>query len=490
MKRVLRRHLQQELMINTVHELHNGIIRTLQKGGAELEPCPLQADHRSADHGCFCGKFFTTPQGLATHKWRVHKHYSPEYSMITGAVCQACLCYFWSSARLRQHLSYAPRDGTPNRCYEILRQMDLQLPRETTKMPSHMEGLHRREAQPVLGPHQAFETAVDLNIQALAQQLEQARAERADRQNQPCGSAAQRQELLNALNAATAQWFDDFKANDSELSGIDPLDNRWFSILGAIDPALHTWAEDVFLRWGETDLGDYIESLVDGYAEPILHDAYADATNDFPSVQLHRHIRRLQMRMEKLEAQAAADLQPQPHRPVRLGTANPVERHRTQQTVIRRFGQQDEWQAAFRQAVWHTLPEDRILPCLQPQPGPDQRPHFLIAHLFSGRRRAGDLHQQLDHFASQAGLRLTILSLDTAVSGHCCNLDLRAVPWQRLCELYESGSVTATIAGPPCETFSQARYTTVEGEHGRAISPRRTTSSHGQLLLPAVMHSS
>ena len=43
-------------------------------------------------------------------------------------------------------------------------------------------------------------------------------------------------------------------------------------------------------------------------------------------------------------------------------------------------------------------------------------PTFLFVHLFSGRRRTGDFHMELQNFALQKNWRVVILSLDTAVS--------------------------------------------------------------------------
>ena len=79
-------------------------------------------------------------------------------------------------------------------------------------------------------------------------------------------------------------------------------------------------------------------------------------------------------------------------------------------------------------------------------------------HLFSGRRRFGDLHYHLQAWAATSGIALTILSCDTAVSCHYGNLDHRTEAWRTLQAIYNAGWVACTVLGTPCETFSEARF--------------------------------
>ena len=86
-----------------------------------------------------------------------------------------------------------------------------------------------------------------------------------------------------------------------------------------------------------------------------------------------------------------------------------------------------------------------------------QLPIFLVVHLFSGRRRATDIHAKLEEFALGKGYRVQVLSLDTAVSIFYGNLQASQHTWKCLTTLYKAGRVSATILGSPCETFSAAR---------------------------------
>ena len=51
-----------------------------------------------------------------------------------------------------------------------------------------------------------------------------------------------------------------------------------------------------------------------------------------------------------------------------------------------------------------------------------------------------------------------VLSLDTAVSFEFGDLMLDSPSWNILLQLYELGLVASTLAGTPCETFSEARF--------------------------------
>lgn len=86
-------------------------------------------------------------------------------------------------------------------------------------------------------------------------------------------------------------------------------------------------------------------------------------------------------------------------------------------------------------------------------------PVFLVVHLFSGRRRAGDFHCALKQLAEGRRWQVIILSLDTAVSLEYGNLMTGTASWETLQTLYLDGRVAATLCGPPCETFSEARFT-------------------------------
>ena len=458
-RRAIRLHLQQEHMMQQVHEMHFSIFRVLQDAGYELMPDPCQRDVRLAEHRCHCGRFFTTPQGLATHQWKKHRQHAPEYRLITGSICQACMKYFWTSARLAQHLAYAPRSGAPNRCYAILNQLNIPLDRNLERMPQEVQGLNRREAQQTFGPFRAYETDIQRRHDEVSAKRDKAQRALRAHLDAPQGSPEQAVQLKADLDATTWEWFRSFKENDSdrEIAG-NPID-RWISCLAQLPEDSHPWAEEQFVQWGKYQLETIIENLIDGEAEFILEEVYGDILTDLPGQVLRAELREHQAHLRHLDQRLAEEAQPVPHRAVRIGTANESERTQTKETIQRRLGSQTLWSDGIRSTEWYTYPAEPTLPrgpTLDPW---DTEGHFIIAHLFSGRRREGDVHSHLNAMAQQAGIKLTVLSLDTAVPGYYCNLEYRQVPWEHLMQLYQNKCISATIAGPPCETYSQARHT-------------------------------
>ena len=79
-----------------------------------------------------------------------------------------------------------------------------------------------------------------------------------------------------------------------------------------------------------------------------------------------------------------------------------------------------------------------------------------MVHLFSGLRRAGDVHDWLEVMGAAWGLEVLVLSIDPVVgAGGDLLLDslfilLRSLSWQ--------GWNDGALAGAPCRTWSAARF--------------------------------
>ena len=94
--------------------------------------------------------------------------------------------------------------------------------------------------------------------------------------------------------------------------------------------------------------------------------------------------------------------------------------------------------------------------------GNDTVPHQfpqarVILHLFSGRRREGDLQHELERVAAQQGTNVFVISLDLAVDATRGNLACPATKkfW---IEKLKAGYVLGFTIGPPCETYSRSRF--------------------------------
>ena len=95
-----------------------------------------------------------------------------------------------------------------------------------------------------------------------------------------------------------------------------------------------------------------------------------------------------------------------------------------------------------------------------------------ILHLFSGRRRTGDLQEALEELAIPTSAVLFVISLDVMVStkhGDLTNLSQQ----EDILRVIRAGAIAAAFAGPPCETWSIARFQAVSG-HRRPPRPLRT----------------
>ena len=70
-----------------------------------------------------CPRRFATPQGLNTHGWVMHKHFSLERRYIHTTTCLRCNKCYWTVQRLQQHLRYTRRH--PDGCLaRLVRSMD------------------------------------------------------------------------------------------------------------------------------------------------------------------------------------------------------------------------------------------------------------------------------------------------------------------------------------------------------------------------------
>ena len=169
----LRRHHQQEATIQETHGLQREILRALTGKGAKFSPDPRESVTREATYECSCGRWFTTGQGLASHRRLAHGVKSLEFDLLDGATCPCCRRYFWTTQRLQQHLAYISRRTGINSCYNWLRERGYTAPQEaeTFVYPTVKRGLQRLDALPTLGPDLHMATQEEKRREALEQEL-------------------------------------------------------------------------------------------------------------------------------------------------------------------------------------------------------------------------------------------------------------------------------------------------------------------------------
>lgn len=87
---------------------------------------------------------------------------------------------------------------------------------------------------------------------------------------------------------------------------------------------------------------------------------------------------------------------------------------------------------------------------------------MYVLHFFSGRRRMHDLQQALESLTIPSATMLFVISLDVMVSADHGNLT-DADQQTAILRLIRLGIIAAIYAGPPCETWTIARFQPVEG---------------------------
>jgi hypothetical protein len=176
-KRAHRRFQRQEQMMHKMHRMHRQIMKTLQSDATFLGDLPPELDQQAEEHRCFCGRCFTTAQGLAAHKRKQHHMGAMEKHLIDSPTCPSCLKFFWSRQRLYQHLSYIPRRTKINRCFQDLQKRGFRVLEDIVPAPSvQPHGLHRTEALQALGPRMQPKDSRSNDLMVTRHQLAQTEA--------------------------------------------------------------------------------------------------------------------------------------------------------------------------------------------------------------------------------------------------------------------------------------------------------------------------
>jgi len=107
-----------------------------------------------------------------------------------------------------------------------------------------------------------------------------------------------------------------------------------------------------------------------------------------------------------------------------------------------------------------------------PRPRSKER---IFLHVFSGRRREGDLQLYMEQLFDQLcpdGTSLCVVSVDLVINQQWGNVRLQSTQ-EFWIKGVLSGWVCGALCGPPCETWSQARYVTASHQQNRGPRPLR-----------------
>lgn len=112
--------------------------------------------------------------------------------------------------------------------------------------------------------------------------------------------------------------------------------------------------------------------------------------------------------------------------------------------------------------------------------------HRVLLHLFSGRRRQGDVQFFLDCMDQPTAYVLHVVSLDIVVDAHWGNATDESVREYWL-SLAQAGFIVGFLAGPPCETWSVARGKALKENSGRCKrAPRILRTAESLWGLPSL----
>ena len=435
--------------LQEAHSLHRHILHTLREGGATWTPDPFEIQEQDRLWSCACGRSFTSAQGLSTHRRKAHQIFSLEHPFLSGATCPNCHTFLWSTQRLQQHLAYIPRGTGINPCYHALKERGFTTVYDPVKPPADLRGI---DALSTAGPFLPPDTTGGDRQADLQQELDSLMASHADLGTFDMETDVALQ-TYQQLSHATSSWFASYQANNFQVDLAPSLDDTWLNALEEVYMQDAELSAALFIHWGDQHLPTLLATWMDGEAETIVEEGYYSLVRDIPRFQ---RLERIQAIRKLLQQPTVATIR-HPHRPARYGGANEKERNERKEEIACLYQGQQGWQASLREVEWASYLPDKAVPTISDINELQPLPHLLIIHLFSGHRRSGDIHQELQQWAQHNRCLLTVLSLDTATSVYYGNLSIEHVTWKRLIALYEGGHVAATISGSPCETFSAAR---------------------------------
>ena len=165
------------------------------------------------------------------------------------------------------------------------------------------------------------------------------------------------------------------------------------------------------------------------------------------------------------------DQPPQPHRPIYKPMHRGGRARRGLTVVENTYHEQERYEANFAVLKIDYANHAPMLPLYK---WPGSRKCYLVLHLFSGRRREGDLHDHLQRMAQGKDYDIKVFSMDLAVDEHYGDLSPTSATWLKVKEGLTKGIFAAGLAGSPCNTYSEARYHQPEDTSRKWPRPVRT----------------
>lgn len=437
-RRMIRRYVEQQHIAWSVKSLHLQLKGILQTGGASFDTSTSDGPVPSNPTQCVrCGAGFATERKLAAHMWTACKIPSAERQFTPATFCLHCNVCFWTSQRLQQHLHYSRR--SPEGCYAHITWQYQPLQHASVPMPAALRGHLRVPAQPAFGPvldpsrvPQTVESAL-YRIQGIWDSMEFPGAKERE-----CFSrvACAINDTLRAMSVDSAPVAADLV--DQILQVVtDTVEGQWTEDHGA-------WALTIWFR-------DHCKAasfpMLPGTLFALFYAELEATLLALPIAQLLFW----QWRIQDAHLVPAVD----------NVVAHQVQA-RLREHIPDWLRDLSNMLSSVVQPVSDLTPKRGIPVCDGPY-----GPELWIIHLFSGRRREADVHEWIAHYAEEMlpSFRVRVLSCDTAVDGQWGNLGPGA-NFQVILKLALQGLFAGSLAGPPCETWSAARYEQLVAEDG------------------------
>ena len=428
------RHLKRESVAWQTEDLQLNILKELTAQGLTLQATEELPPLVEFPCDC-CDRTFDTQQKLAVHRLKSHQIQSDERAFIQSTVCPGCLVDHWTTRRLQQHLRCRS-----NGCYDRLQGVRPAEPTVHISLPDHLKGVKRLPARRIHhGPprptkqtrlRQELQSAIsncyDLGL-ANGAWLKPADHSilhaRLCLHFRGCFECAVQQNDYTELMERCVNIPSHLEASDALIAcSLDAWGTELLSSLSPEDP-VRAWLLEMLQDLGTTPTRQ---------REAALRQQLDDLLNPEQPIA---------------DAPHAAPPRPRDHR----------------HDLPNGFLQAELREAARLRQEGHYAPGPRPHPNLQ---------YGLVVHLYSGRRRHGDFQHWAEHLARTKQMPICIISIDTAIDS-AMNVHHDRL-WTTLLQAGRTGHIRGLLLGPPCETWSSARFHLLA--HGTGPRPLRTRS--------------
>ena len=451
-KRAVCKHLFQEKNAYEVRTYHRHILQEMKHfdiavDPGEDDPCPQHA------FTCFeCQIGFASGQQLALHEIKIHGMRAREWQYVQSEVCPGCLKTFHTSYRVCQHLRYRQ-----NRCWERVHGVRQPAEPVSIQLPDHLKGVHRlpstRKHHGPLRPTAHHRERLRVR-QAIAKLREEGDADYAwwDPKSDPPFM----ERCFGSFRETLRAWTTSSEPTEEHFH------NLFFNLFFE-DMAPDFKIARVFFAWIESEFYDLCEQIDCFELRDVLESAHLSFLSDIHTWNLRRRMAELQRQWQRLELG-----EPRLPRPVSVAS---VPRKARMHPILSDYDLMADEEAARRR--WRMLHRPRRVPT------PEQGPYYII-HLYAGRRRFKDFHEHMttllgSHGASWTG-NVHVISIDTAISEDM-NVHEEVI-WSFLLTTGRAGRILGLLLGPPCETWSCARFSVLTDENGCELKgPRPLRSS-------------